>query len=149
MTAREKIKAALAALEREARLDTGGGMGNPEGALDAVEKAVDEAIAEAVAATRTRSVASWERVEDKISAFRDVVTARVTGQGACMADLSRARTAILDAVRALPDRRERIAVAAMQGLLASDHDWDHPAREIATVAVDQADALIAKLDGSP
>ena len=44
MTPRERIKAALLKLEREARLDTGGGMGNPEGAMNDVETAIDALV---------------------------------------------------------------------------------------------------------
>ncbi len=45
---------------------------------------------------------------------------------------------------ALPDRRERIATAAMKGLLISGRYFHKP--HIAEEAVEAADALIAELD---
>lgn len=41
---RAEVKQKIAALEREARLDTGGGMGDPGGAINALEKAIDELV---------------------------------------------------------------------------------------------------------
>lgn len=49
-------------------------------------------------------------------------------------------------------RRERIATAALQGMLAGSSNWIHDAefhhkhQQVAAVAVCYADALIAKLD---
>lgn len=46
-------------------------------------------------------------------------------------------------------KREEFAKAAMQGLIASDHEVNWNAKQIATFAVEQADALIAELNKEP
>lgn len=46
----------------------------------------------------------------------------------------------------MPDRRERIATAAMQGLMAKPLPSDTTNLQIAAFAVIAADALIAELD---
>jgi hypothetical protein len=44
-------------------------------------------------------------------------------------------------------RRERVAIACMQGLLANPSVEDHEAGDVARTAVDCADALLDELDG--
>jgi hypothetical protein len=47
----------------------------------------------------------------------------------------------------LPDRRERIATAALQGMLANSRDWaECGPNTLAQIATDHADTLIAWLD---
>src|SRR5574341_2579949 len=57
---------------------------------------------------------SWEDVIQRIEEFRRAVEGRADGRGGSLADLKRHRDRILEAIRALPDRRERIAIAALQ-----------------------------------
>lgn len=93
---------------------------------------------------------SWEDVIQRIEEFRRAVEGRADGRGGSLADLKRHRDRILEAIRALPDRRERIAIAALQGLLAADPALDLPYEQSAMMAVRQADALIVQLDeGQP
>lgn len=103
---RDEVKKRIDALERESRLDTGGGMGNPEGARYALEAAIDQLVKEAI---------------DRLVEMR--VNARIRQK----------------------DRRERIAVAAMQGLLAGERGGEP---YLARLAIEQADVLIKALDES-
>src|SRR5574341_543009 len=77
---------------------------------------------------------SWEDVIQRIEEFRRAVEGRADGRGGSLADLKRHRDRILEAIRALPDRRERIAIAALQGLLAADPTLDLPYEQSAMMA---------------
>lgn len=64
------------------------------------------------------------------------------------ADLSLAADAVIEIERLTRDRRERIATAALQGML-SDPGASGTATEYAEHATQYADALIAALDKEP
>lgn len=88
----------------------------------------------------------WEKVEEAMSDLIVRVRERSEGKGGSMDTIRTAKVRIYAAIRALPDRRERIATAALQGLLAADTEVRQTYTRSAAMAVEQADALIEALD---
>lgn len=87
---------------------------------------------------------SWETIDEAMLALVKTAQNRegMLAQREAMAQVRRA-------VMALPDRRERIAIAALQGLLASsepDAGLALAYEEAAVAATRYADALITALD---
>lgn len=96
------------------------------------------------------SAGGWEEIEAALVAHREASARYAMGiAGSGTGEVRAARDRVRAAIRTLPDRRERIAIAALQGLLAragtGGASLDYGVA--ADAAAGYADALIEALDG--